>query len=292
MKNFKSHFAFNPSQRNGIFVLITIILSLLAILFFWPFEVASELSPKEKQKLMVFQKKIDSLKKVEAQDNKPKIFPFNPNFITDYKGYTLGLTTEEIDRLHAFREKNLWINSEKDFQKVTKISDSLLAKIAPFFDFPDWVKERNNLQRKSKSKPTKGLSFIQKQDLNKASAADLEKIVGIGPTISRRIIRYRTKIDSFVNNLQLKDIYGLDYQTTQALLKKFTVKDTLVQKININTATVAQLSEIVYFNYELARKIIEYRTLHEHISSFEELAKIDGFPAYQIERIQLYLNLQ
>ena len=44
---------------------------------------------------------------------------------------SLGMSTEEIDRLHTFRSKNKWVNSEKEFQRVTKISDSLLKKIAP-----------------------------------------------------------------------------------------------------------------------------------------------------------------
>ncbi len=287
----KSHFAFNQSQRNGVFLLMVIILGLFAVLFFWPFENAAKLSPQEKEKVLVFQQKIDSLKKVEKLAKKPKIYPFNPNFITDYKGYTLGLSPEEIDRLHAFREKDQWVNSIEDFQNVTKISDSLLAKISHFFKFPDWVKERNNSIRKSKKNHIAELSFSQKKDLNSATAADLVKIVGIGPTLSRRIIRYRRELDNFVNDLQLKDVYGLNYETTQRLTEQFTVKDTSVQKININNATLAELSEIPYFSYELARKIIEFRTLRQGISTFEELAKIDGFPSYQIERIKLYLTL-
>ncbi|HET8838014.1 MAG TPA: helix-hairpin-helix domain-containing protein [Flavobacteriaceae bacterium] len=270
---------------------MAIILAMLAILFFWPFGKPTELSAQEKERILTFQQKIDSLKKLKELADNPKIFPFNPNFITDYKGYTLGLSVEEIDRLHAFREKGEWINSNEDFQKVTKISDSLLAKISPFFKFPDWVKNQNNFPQKWKKDEIAELPFSQKQDLNKVTNADLEKIVGIGPAISRRIIRYRTKLNGFVNDIQLKDIYGLDYETTQRLLAEFTVKDTLVQKISINKATVAQLSDIVYFDYEMARKIVEYRTLHDGITSFEELTKIDGFPAYQIERIQLYLTL-
>lgn len=291
MKSSKSPFAFNQSQRKGVFLLMAIILGMLAILFFWPFEKPTQLSDEEKERILTFQQKIDSLKTLKALADKPKIFPFNPNFITDYKGYTLGLSTEEIDRLHAFREKGEWVNSAKDFQRVTKISDSLLTKISPYFKFPDWVENQNNSPRKYKKNTVAELTFSQKQDLNEASATDLEKIVGIGPAISRRIIRYRTKLNGYVNDIQLKDIYGLDYETTQRLLAEFTVKDTLVEKISINKASVAQLSEIAYFDYELARKIVEYRTLHEGITSFEELAKIDGFPAYQIERIQLYLTL-
>jgi len=48
----------------------------------------------------------------------PHIYPFNPNFITDY-GYKLGMTSEEINRLLNYRATNKWINSAEEFQKFT-----------------------------------------------------------------------------------------------------------------------------------------------------------------------------
>ena len=82
---------------------------------------------------------MDSLIAQQRQNSAPKIYPFNPNYITDYKGYTLGMSAEEINRLHAYRAKNKWVNSSKEFQRITKVSDSLLKQIAPYFKFPDWV---------------------------------------------------------------------------------------------------------------------------------------------------------
>jgi hypothetical protein len=67
-----------------------------------------------------------------AKPLKPKIYPFNPNFITDFKGYKLGMSVTEIDRLLAFRKTNRYVNSAAEFQQVTQVSDSLLAQIAPF----------------------------------------------------------------------------------------------------------------------------------------------------------------
>ena len=77
------------------------------------------------------QAKIDALKEKALVKDSIKIYPFNPNFITDYKGYILGMSVPEIDRLHAFRGENKYVNSQEDFQKVTQISDSLLKVISP-----------------------------------------------------------------------------------------------------------------------------------------------------------------
>ena len=142
----KSYFKFSKSQRNGIFVLLLIIVS-LQCLYFYTDRSQPEVSV-DKEALNRFQKELDSLHKVEIEKQAPKIFPFNPNYITDYKGYTLGMSNEEIDRLIAFRNEGNWINSVKQFQEVTKVSDSLLNKISPYFKFPEWVtnpKPRANL---------------------------------------------------------------------------------------------------------------------------------------------------
>ena len=79
----------------------------------------------------------------EIENRKPKMYPFNPNYITDYKGEQLGMSLLEIDRLLAFRENNKFVNSKDEFQKVTKVSDSLLHKIAPYFKFPEWVVKKD-----------------------------------------------------------------------------------------------------------------------------------------------------
>ena len=46
------------------------------------------------------QAQIDSLK---ALPKARIIYPFNPNYLSDQRGYFLGLLPVEIDRLHAYR---------------------------------------------------------------------------------------------------------------------------------------------------------------------------------------------
>jgi len=61
---------------------------------------------------------------------------------------------------------------------------------------------------------------------------------------------------------------------------------------NINQASVLEIASVPYLDYELAREIVNYRLLHERIATFEELAKIKGFPSEKIDRIALYLTLE
>nr|WP_321231519.1 helix-hairpin-helix domain-containing protein [uncultured Psychroserpens sp.] len=291
MSKFKSHFTFTKQQRSGIFLLMFLILVVQCVYFFVDF--SSEELESDSQLLAEFRAEVDSLRYIQLKKNQPKIYPFNPNYITDYKGYTLGMSTEEIDRLHTFRKTNKWVNSAKEFQNVTKISDSLLAKISPYFKFPDWItnpkpKITYTTTYSDNSKPK---TFEQKQDLNTASVGQLKRVYGIGEKLSERIVNYRAKSGGFIADVQLQDVYGLSPEVIERVLKEFTVKTTKpIAKININTATIEELVTIKYIDYEIAHHIIEQRTLREGFKTFDELTKVKGFPIKRSEIIKLYLT--
>jgi hypothetical protein len=141
MNKLKSHFTFTKSQRSGIFVLCGIIVCFQLLIFNRYYSAAPLVH--EQPELSNYKAEIDSLRNLALQHKVPKSYPYNPNFISDYKGYVLGMTTEELDRLHAFRKKNKFVNSAKEFQAVTLVSDSLLKIISKDFKFPDWVSNKH-----------------------------------------------------------------------------------------------------------------------------------------------------
>jgi competence ComEA-like helix-hairpin-helix protein len=291
MEYLKSYFIFTSSQQRGIIFLVSIIFTLLLVYFLVDFNSGG--NEFEYPELKKYEKELDSLRKIEIQKNSPIIYPFNPNYITDYKGYTLGMSVEEIDRLLEFRKQDKWINSVKQFQQVTQVSDSLLNIISPYFKFPEWVTNpkstTSNNYRTSSQK-----SIAQKIDLNKATAQQLKSINGVGEKLSERIIRYRNKfVGGFIADAQLQDVYGLTPEVIERITQEFTVKTPRkFQKINLNNATVEELVTIQHIDYELAHNIVEQRTLREGFKSFEELTKVKDFPAHKIEIIKLYLSLK
>ncbi|WP_341216417.1 helix-hairpin-helix domain-containing protein [uncultured Wocania sp.] len=286
----KSHFTFSKEQRNGIFLLILLIIVLQCVYFFVDKDY-QDISVNQEE-LAKFQKEIDSLKLVELEERKSKIYPFNPNYVTDYKGASLGMSNEEIDRLHAFRKQNKWVNSSKEFQEVTKISDSLLNTISPYFKFPDWVinpKPKSNVTVYNNAPKT----FAQKQDLNTATAKQLQKVNGIGEYYSERIVKFRNKFDGgFIADVQLQDIYGLTPEVIEKITNQFTVKTPRpIKKININKAKIEDLVNIQHIDYDLAHEIVEQRKLRDGYKSLNELIKVKDFPVNKIEIIKLYLSL-
>ncbi|TDY14255.1 DNA uptake protein ComE-like DNA-binding protein [Meridianimaribacter flavus] len=282
---------FTKQQRNGIFLLLLLIVAFQCVYFFVDFS-ETEIKVDENE-LSDFKAEIDSLRLVEIENRKPKLYPFNPNFITDYKGYTLGMTNEEIHRLLTYRKQDKWINSVQQFQEVTQVSDSLLNAISPYFKFPEWVtnpKPKTTFQYQNNNTPK---TYNQKQDLNKATAAQLQKVNGIGETLSKRIVQYRNKFQGgFIADVQLTEVYGLSPEVIERLTNEFTVKTPrVVKKINLNTATRDELVTIQHIDYEIAHAIIEQRTLREGFKSLDDLAKVKDFPLNKIEIIKLYLTL-
>jgi DNA uptake protein ComE-like DNA-binding protein len=288
---------FTKEQRRGIFLLLIIIV-LIQCFYFFVLPNVLGYSTKDikidNEALVKFTKEIDSLKLIELENRKPKIFPFNPNFITDYKGASLGMSNEEIDRLFDFRKKDQWINSSKQFQDVTKISDSLLESISPYFKFPEWVTNSTKVKPSfNSSYKNKLKTFAQKKDLNVVTAEQLQQVNGIGAAFSNRIIKFRNKFKGgFIADVQLQDVYGLTPEVIEKIKLDFTVKTPRqFEKIDLNTATVDQLVTVQHIDYDLAHNIIEWRNLREGFKSFNELLKVKGFPVNKIDIIELYLQI-
>lgn len=288
---FKEYFVFNKEQRIGLSVLVGLIVALQLLYFFADFSTQKITSVAE-EKWLSMQTEIDSMKAI-ADDNTYKMYPFNPNFITDFKGYKLGMKVTEIDRLLAFRKTNKYVNSAEEFQNVTNVSDSLLAVISPYFKFPDWVKNKKEYlsYEKSNFKDFAKKEKIAVLDINQAVKEDLVKIYGIGDGISDRILKQKEALGAFVSMEQMQDVWGLSPEVVVELNKHFKIVSVpTINKIVINNISVKELCKFPYFRYALAKEIVTYRSMNGGIKSVEDLIKIKGFPLEKIKIIALYLD--
>lgn len=289
MKKFKSHFWYNRSQRNGILLLITIIICSQILYFYVDFY--PSLSP-DKEHVAKIRIQLDSLLKLQEKKNTPKIYPFNPNFISDFKGYQLGMTLDEIDRLHEFREKGKFVNSKIEFQKVTLISDSLLAVISPYFKFPDWVKKqnKNSIKNTTYSPIINDVNKISTKDLNRALASDFATLKSVNESLANRIVNYRNKIKGYTYKDQLTEVWKINQNQIDEILKVFSIETKPdIKKININTASFKEVLSIPYIDYELCKKLFEFRDEVAELQSISEIKNIEGFPINKYDRIVLYL---
>ena len=288
---------FSKGHYFGIAILICSI-GLLQLFIYWfnnKKDRASLVLSQDEKNWLLAQNEIDSIKEVN-QENSNKIYPFNPNFISDYKGYKLGMTETQIDKLHQLRKQNKYVNSKSEFQKLTGVSNEWMKKYAIYFKFPDWVTNRTNINFKSKFENTyqkfdKKETKIVLQDLNTADQIALEKAYMIGEKLAIRIISEREKFGNFVSMEQLGFIWGISPEAISDLNKKFQIKSTgNLKKININTFTIKEMQQFPYFNYTIAKNIVTFRSMNGDFKKSEDLTNVKQFPLEKLKIIALYLE--
>ena len=287
--NFKSYFRLAKQQRNGIFLLFLLIIVTQLGYFFWISNQQTR-TDSSNHEWLGMQLVIDSLKNSD-NNTKPVIYPFNPNFITDYKGYKLGMSVKELEKLFAFRKQNKYVNSAKEFQTVTGVSDSLLNAISPYFKFPDWVNQPKKEYNSYTNNRVDNKKAIVKIDINQATQEDLIKVYGIGPALSERILKNKESLGGFVSMEQMQFIWGLSPEVIENLNKHFTVtSEPKINKIDINNASIKELAKFPYFNYSIAKEIVTHRSMNGEIKNIEDLTKIKGLTSEKIKIIALYLE--
>lgn len=290
--HFSRYFHFSKQQQIGLFIFFIIINGLQLFYLFSDFEVLDK-EDSNKDSWIDYQSEIDKLK-IDHENKKETTYLFNPNFISDYKGYKLGMNVEQIDRLMKFRKENKYVNSANEFQKVTGISDSLLNKISPLFKFPNWTHQKPDFKSKQVDFVKKDFSKKEKLevlDINQASQEDLIKLYGIGEGLSGRILRQKEILGCFVSMEQMKDIWGLSPEVIMELNSHFKVViPPTLKKINVNDASLKELSQFFYFKYALAKNIVTYRSMNGNFKNIEDLAKIKDFPVEKAKIISLYLE--
>lgn len=267
-------FTLTKPRSYAILLLAAILLLYSFLLEILSYETTAPLAVGEMERHQAF---IDSM--IGAQKKRNNIIhPFNPNYLTDYRAYVLGIEKNTIDRLFAFRKSGKFINSAAEFKRITQMEDSLFEAIKSFLKFPNFTKYK-------KEKVFKNL----KKDINEVEEFDFLKVKGIGKVLSSRIVKYRKYIKGFSTLDQLYEVYGLDSLVVDNVKNHFEIqKLPELKKIKISEASLYDLSLVPYINKEESTEIIKLRTRQKKII-LEDLFHITGFDSLKISRISLYL---
>ncbi|MAT90883.1 MAG: competence protein ComEA [Flavobacteriaceae bacterium] len=285
-----SHMLLPRGQQRGMLFLVLLLIALMGTLAFVSFETEPILDISSSE-VREAQDQLDSLRMLALEKKSPKIYPFNPNFMTEYRAYVLGVAPEAWERLQTFRSQEKWINSAADFQRVTGVSDSLLNVLQPYFKFPEWVQRAKRPSAKNYAQQV--VPKEQRIDLNLATISELQQVYGIGPAFSKRIVEFRDRLGGFSDDRQLYLVWGLNDSTVTKVLQRFTVKDPKpLLKLNLNTASASDLATLPGISFETAKKLWEFRRLREKITHLSDLEKIEGLTARELRVFQLYLSVE
>lgn len=130
----------------------------------------------------------------------------------------------------------------------------------------------------------------KKMELNTCDSADLERLPGIGPVLSARIIKYRNLLGGYAYVSQLREVYGLRDSTYNLIYKRLSADSALVRKIKINSASYNELNRHPYLERYDVQAILKYRQLNVRISSITELIKNNILTEDKARKIFPYLK--
>jgi DNA uptake protein ComE-like DNA-binding protein len=315
----RSLFGYSPTETNGFLVLCLLIVLLLLVPAFYPL-----LFPPRPFDHSADQRRLDSLiaaLEKRQPEQKPAyrsgpaagsrreivLFNFDPNAINAETWQSLGLPKYLAERIIKYRGKGGKFRTKGDVQKIYGFPEELYARLHPHILLPD------SLQRHApgRSYPRKEFAFAQYDksaekkpfdkkpfhvepfDINRADTLQLASVRGIGPSLSRRIARYRDLLGGFSGKHQLYEVYGLDSTVVEELLRKgFLGEVTGIRKLRINQATEQELDAHPYVSPRLAKIIVAYRVQHGNFGSAEDLKPIKILDEATLRKLSPYLSFE
>ena len=103
--------------------------------------------------------------------------------------------------------------------------------------------------------------------MNTSTAADLTQVGGIGVVLSKRIIKYRTRLQGFDELDQLYEAFGLDSLVVEKVKHQFKIKTKpRLTKTPVAETTLEALLRIPYLSKSEAKKIIGLCSRNRNLS--------------------------
>lgn len=298
----KDFFYFTKTERQGIIVLVVLILGVYAapkLFSFFTHAEATDSTENEK-----FEKEynefISSLQETESHRKSGHSFQsfprkeirlamFDPNTADSITFLSLGLPSWMAKNILHYRNKKGRFHRPEDFRKVYGLTEEQYQTLRPYIQITEDFKSKDTIrlltvQRVQRDTLVKYLpgTII---DLNSADTTELKKIPGIGSSIARMIINYRERLGGFYRIEQLQEIH----LKAEKLRSWFSIDACQTHRINLNKAGIERIMHHPYINYYQAKVIIEYRKKKGSLKSLKQLALYEEFTPADFERIEPYI---
>lgn len=301
----KDFFYFTKTERQGIIVLVVLILGVFSVpRLFELFIPAEENNPKEEEN---FEKEYNefmaSLKEVKRSSKytkklahpypkrEIKLSAFDPNTADSITFLTLGLPSWMAKNILHYREKQGKFRRPEDFRKIYGLTEEQYQTLLPYIHITEKVVTKDTTQLLMVQKVQRDTLFKYQPgtiiDLNQADTTELKKIPGIGSGIARMIVNYRNRLGAFYRIEQLQDIH----LKVEKLRPWFSINTAFIRRININKASTEQMMRHPYINYYQAKVINERRKKKGSLKSLKELALYEEFTPADFERLSPYICL-
>lgn len=130
-----------------------------------------------------------------------------------------------------------------------------------------------------------------KIELNTADSVLLLDLYGIGPSFSRRIVKYRELLGGYYEVGQLLEVYGMDQERYDGFSERVWADTMQIRKINLTTVTFRDLLRHPYTNYEMVKSFIAYRDRNGPPYSVRKALEGSDWPDSLAGKLEPYLSV-
>ena len=250
-----------------------------------------------------------------SEQNSEELFCFDPNTADSTTLLKLGLRPWQVRNIYKYRSHGGIYRKPQDFARLYGLSAHKYKQLLPYIRIADEYrmtaaeyvgnlgKEESRLYYKNKnytyeerqhgrydekaipSNYPRKISTGEHITLNTADTTELKRVPGIGSYYSKAIIRYGERLGGYVNVDQLDEIEGFPPEAKHF----FIIDNPTPHKLNVNTMTIAELRRHPNINFYQAKAITDYRRIHGHLSSPQQLSTHPDFPEEVIKRLLPYV---
>ncbi|MFV0592892.1 MAG: helix-hairpin-helix domain-containing protein [Draconibacterium sp.] len=286
----RQYLTYSRADRNALLILAGILLLVIV-----GNSLMDYLPPKGETDFSEITKQLNDWEKNQYENSsksyQQKLFPFNPNTISENKLDSLNLPAQIKRNIISYRKAGGSFKQASDLRKLYGMTDSIYSAIESYMVFP--IKKSNTSDSKNKGKP----KVIKPDyfDPNKITHDKL-KSFGLNDFQANNLVNYRSNGGVFQTAGDVLKIYGIDsalylellpfIKIDSVVLPKIQVESNLELSVELNSADSVRLMELPGIGPAYARRIIRYRELLGGYYSTRQLTEVYNFPEETYKEIK------
>ncbi len=234
----KEWFIFTKRDRNAAFILLSIIILVVVLPYFFPSKsieihvdknLQAELDQYQSQQTQPASFQIAAVDTSVQDTSNATLFFFDPNTLNEDGFSKLGLSKKIIHTIISYRNKGGYFKTPDDIRKIYGLSKTDADRLIPYIKIASINAKQKQETANLQPVATATTHSYKRIDINTATAADWKNFAGINDAIANRIIKFRTTIGGFKSVDQVAKTYGLN----DSVFK--TIKPFLYLKDSVNT---------------------------------------------------------
>lgn len=205
MKKLKRHFDFNRANRNGVLLLLIILLLVqIGVVCYEPFIDESNTTKDQQAQIEFLQKELEN-----TTESKIVYKKIDPNHLNEKEWISLGFSKKQTEIILKYKKSLGSFSNLEEIRSCYVISDEKFKELEPFLFFESDLQRENHKNRKELA-----LNYFDPNKLNEKGWIAL----GFSEKQAKVILKYKTSL-------------GGIFKTKEELKKCFVISDVVFERI-------------------------------------------------------------